>query len=238
MLPNGDVLVAEALTLAGTDQVRLRLRHVQHDAARRRRGRQPEPHHAAARRRRRRRGRDPRGVPGRAEPALRHGAARRHLLRRQHRRRGGLPLRGGRHPHHRAGAQARRVQARRALDAQPAAEPRRAEALCRRRLAQQHRRERHGGRGGPRRHLRARPRQRQEPHLRLRPAQPGRPGLGARDRRAVDGGQRARRPRRRDAARLSDLGAATAASTAGPIATGARRWTTACRRTRPWSPRP
>ena len=32
------------------------------------------------------------------------------------------------------------VQARRPLDAQPAAQPRRQEALCRRRLAQQHRR--------------------------------------------------------------------------------------------------
>ena len=106
-----------------------------------------------------------------------------------------------------AGAQAGRVQARRALDAQPAAEPRRAEALCRRRLAQQHRRPRHGGRGGPGRHLRARPRERHEPHLRRRPAQPRGPGLGAADRRAVDGGQRARRPRRRDPARLSHLGA-------------------------------
>ncbi len=46
-----------------------------------------------------------------------------------------------------------------------------------------------------------------QPHLRLRPAQPRRPGVGAHDRRALDGGQRARRPRRRDAARLPDLGA-------------------------------
>ena len=45
-----------------------------------------------------------------------------------------------------------------------------------------------------------------EPHLRERPAQSGRPRLGASDRRAVDVGQRARRARRRDAARLSDLG--------------------------------
>ena len=56
-------------------------------------------------------------------------------------------------------------------------------------------------------HPRARPRQRQQPHLRLRPAQPGGPGVGAAHRRAVDGGQRARRPGRRDAARLPDLGA-------------------------------
>ena len=90
---------------------------------------------------------------GRAEPAVRHGAGRRHLLCRQHRRRGRLSLRRGRGPHHRRGAEARRVQARRALDAEPAAERGRQEALCRRRLAQQHRRERHGGGGRPRRDL-------------------------------------------------------------------------------------
>ena len=49
----------------------------------------------------------------------------------------------------------------------------------RRRLAQQYRRERHGRRGGPGRHLRARSGQRQQPHLRRRPAQPRGPGLGA-----------------------------------------------------------
>ena len=49
--------------------------------------------------------------------------------------------------------------------------------------------------------------ERHQPHLRRRPAQPGGPRLGAADRRALDRGQRARRPRRRDAARLSDLGA-------------------------------
>ena len=36
VLPNGDVLVAEAMSIAGPDQVALRLRHAQHDAARRR----------------------------------------------------------------------------------------------------------------------------------------------------------------------------------------------------------
>ena len=63
------------------------------------------------------------------------------------------------------------------------------------------------GRARPRLHLRARSGHRQQPHLRRRPAQPGGPGLGAAHRRAVDGGQRARRPGRRDAARLPDLGA-------------------------------
>ena len=106
-----------------------------------------------------------------------------------------------------------------------------AAALRRRGLAEQHRRARHGGRRGPRLHLRTRPAHRSLPHLRRRPAQPGRPGLGADHRPAVDGGQRTRRPGRRDAARLPDLGAATAASTAGRTATGARRWTIGCRRT-------
>ena len=48
--------------------------------------------------------------------------------------------------------------------------------------------------------------ERREPHLRLGPAQSGGPGLGTANRRSLDGGQRARRPRRRDAARLPHLG--------------------------------
>ena len=67
----------------------------------------------------------------------------------------------------RQGPQAQRLQAGRTLDAQPAVEPRRAETLCRRRLAHQYRRRRHGGGGRPRGHPRARPRERQDPHLRL-----------------------------------------------------------------------
>ncbi len=71
---------------------RLRLRDALHDAPGCRRRAQPEPDHAPARRRRRRRGRDARGLPRRAEPALRHGAGGRHLLCRQHRRDRRLPL--------------------------------------------------------------------------------------------------------------------------------------------------
>ncbi len=48
VLPNGDVLVAEALSEPGGHQICLRLRHVQHDEARSRSGRQSESHHAAA----------------------------------------------------------------------------------------------------------------------------------------------------------------------------------------------
>ncbi|MGY4292682.1 glucose/arabinose dehydrogenase [Bradyrhizobium sp. i1.4.4] len=51
------------------------------------------------------------------------------------------------------GQAAHDVQAERPLDAQPARKPRRQEALCRCRLAQQHRRDGHGGRGRPRRGL-------------------------------------------------------------------------------------
>ena len=136
------------------------------------------------------------------------------------------------------GRQARRLQARRPLDAQPAAEPRRHEALRRRRLAQQHRRERHGGRGGPRRDLRDRPRERQAARI-FASGLRNPVGLAwePATRRALDRGQRARRPRRRDPARLPDLGSATAASTAGPTATGAGPSTTGCRRTRPRSRR-
>ncbi len=48
VLPNGDVLVAEALSEPGGHQIRLRLRHVQHDEARGRRGRKSKSHHAVA----------------------------------------------------------------------------------------------------------------------------------------------------------------------------------------------
>ena len=60
----------------------------------RRRRAQREPHHAAARRRRRRRRRDAHGVPDGPELAVRHGAGRRHALRRQHRRARALPVHG------------------------------------------------------------------------------------------------------------------------------------------------
>ncbi len=55
VLPNGDVLVAEATQVAGPAAQRVRLRHAGDDAARRRARRQRQPHHAAARRGRRRR---------------------------------------------------------------------------------------------------------------------------------------------------------------------------------------
>ena len=121
------------------------------------------------------------------------------------------------------------LQARRPLDPQPAGEPRRPAALRRRRLAQQHRRRaawrpRRAARRSGRSTSPPAPPASSPPACATRSASPG-----IRDRHALDRRQRARRPRRRDPARLPDLGRATAASTAGPGATGARRWTTACR---------
>ena len=76
------------------------------------------------------------------------------------------------------------VQAGRPLDAQPAAQPRPAQALCRRRLADQYRRQRHGGGGRPGRHLRARSCQRRAaasspPACAMRSAWPGSRTTGA-----------------------------------------------------------
>ena len=132
VLPNGDVLVAESTTLP-SESTRSLFDHAMIATMKRAacdRG-QPQPDHAAARCRRRRRRRDPRALPRRSEPALRHGAGGRPILCRQHRRHRRLPLRGRRRQDHRAGQEARRLQARRPLDAQPAAEPRRDPALCR-----------------------------------------------------------------------------------------------------------
>jgi hypothetical protein len=66
------------------------------------------------------------------------------------------PLCGGRGPHYSTWAETRRLQAWRALDAEPAAEPRWPEALCRGRFVQQYRRERHGRRARPSCDLRTR----------------------------------------------------------------------------------
>ena len=63
VLPNGDVLTAEALSLPGGIASVFDYAILDHDEARRRGRRQPEPHHALARCRRRRRRRIPRNVP-------------------------------------------------------------------------------------------------------------------------------------------------------------------------------
>ena len=88
------------------------------------------------------------------ELAVRHGAGRRRLLRRQHRRAWSrFPYtRGRRRGSTRAGTQARRPARRPAeppLDQEPDRQPRRQQALRHGRLEQQRRRERHGRRGRP-----------------------------------------------------------------------------------------
>ena len=170
--------------------------------------RQPQPHHAAARRRRRRRRRDPRDLPRRAEPALRHGAARRHLLCRQHRRR--------RWPSPMRTAPTRITGARpaasstfkpgghwtRNLLASPDGTKLYVGVGSLTNIADEGMEAEEGRAGIYELDLATGT----APHLRRGPAQPGRPRLGAVDRRALDRRQRARRARRRDAARLPDLG--------------------------------
>ena len=82
--------------------------------------------------------------------------------------------------------------------------------------------------------LESRRRDRRAPRLRVR-ACATRTGMAwePATRRAVDGGQRARRARQRPRARLHDLGRATAASTAGRTATTASTSTSACKPPRP-----
>ena len=94
VLPNGDVLAAEALTWSRAACAAL-FDYAMFSTMQRAAAVGPSPNRITLLR-------DadgdgvaemPRDLPRRAEPALRHGAARRHLLRRQHRRRGRLPLR-------------------------------------------------------------------------------------------------------------------------------------------------
>ena len=125
VLPNGDVLVAESNQVAGPTRT---LFGYAMQATMRRAAALGE----SANRITLLRDADGDGIAERrdvfmrgTEPAVRHGAGGRHFLCRQHRRRGGLPLCGGRRPHHGARAQTDQLQAERTLDAEPAAEPRR-----------------------------------------------------------------------------------------------------------------
>ena len=70
-------------------------------------------------------------------------------------------------------------------------------------------------------------------HLRIGPAQSERHGLAAGHRRAVDGGERARRTRQRSCSGLPDLGEGRRASTAGRTAIRASTSTTASSRRAP-----
>ena len=177
-------------------------------------------------------------VPRGPEFAVRHGAGRRRPLRRQHRRGRALSLHGRRHRrspapgvkvadlpggplnHHWTKniiASRDGTQALRRPSAPTATSPR--TAWTRRTTAP--------------RSSRSIAATGADARVRLRPAQSERPGLGAADRRAVDGGQRARRARQRPRARLPDLGEGRRRSTAGPTATTASTSTRASQPQRP-----
>ena len=124
------------------------------------------------------------------------------------------------------------------LDQVPDRQPGRIEALCRRRLQQQHHGEWHGGRGRPRGDLGSGSRHRAQAHLRLGNPQSDRGRLRTANSQLVGGRQRARRDRPKPGARLSDFGAAEAASMAGPTAITDSTWMRACGRNAPtWSPK-
>ena len=110
------------------------------------------------------------------------------------------------------------------------------QALRRRRLAQQHRRARHGGGGRPRRDLGVRPRRRHQPAssppaCATRSASPGSPRPAPSGPWSTSATASATRPRP-----TTSPPSGTAASTAGPGATGAGPSTTASRRTPRSSP--
>ena len=174
------------------------------------RGSERESHYAAARRGWRRRRGAPLGPPRGSQFAVRHGAGRQSAVRRRHRRAAELSL-WRRSDAHRRERDAHRDSSRRSaqpsLDQERHREPGRQEALRDGGLQQQRRRARHRRGGRPRRHLGNRRRARQLTHLRVGPPQSERHGVGTRHRRAVDGGQRARRARQRPRPRLHDLGA-------------------------------
>ena len=135
VLPNGDVLAAEALQ---QEQPVHSIFDYAMVATMRRAaalGVSPNRITLLARPRRRRRRRDAPRLSRRPQPALRHGSGRRHVLCRQYRRTRRLPVRARRDEALRPRPQARLVQARRPLDAQPAGDAGRGGDLCRRRLA-------------------------------------------------------------------------------------------------------
>ena len=130
-------------------------------------------------------------VPRGPEFAVRHGAGRRRLLRRQHRRGGALSLQGRRDADHRApatkvadlpGGPINHHWTKNLIASRDGSQ-----ALRHRRLQQQRRRERHRRARTSRAAIWEIDRATgAAARLRLRPAQSERPGLGAADRRAVD----------------------------------------------------
>ena len=240
VLPNGDVLVAETNAPPKPEDGKGVKGWLMKQFMKRAGAGTPsaEPDHPAARRRRRRQRRDARRLPREPALAVRHGAGRQRLLRRQHRRRSSA---------------SRTSRARRRIDAAPtnvAALPGGpinhhwtknviASNDGARLYATVGSNSNVGENGMAAEEGRAAiweidATQRPGTRLRERPAQPERHGLGQR-RHAVDGRQRARRAGQRPGARLPHLGDATAPSTAGRTATTASTSTTASSRSGPSS---
>ena len=224
ILPNGDVLVVQSKQPWPSRSTARRTWSWAGSSPGSLRGgdsRAEQPHHAAARRQRRRQARDAKRLPRSPQLALRRGAGRQRPLRRQYRCDRSLSLHDRRYEDHRARHRADAASGRPhrpPLDQKPGRKPGRVAALRRRRVEQQHHRERHRGGDEPCRHLGGRTGNRPLAHLRERPAQPERLDLRAGKRRAVDRGQRARRTWPQSRARLYDLGEGRRASTAGPTA--------------------
>ena len=178
------------------------------DEARGRGHAQRQSHQLAAQHKRRRRGRPALCVFARLEFTVWHGAGGRPAVCRGVGRGAALPLPNRRHANHRKRIEGDGLAGRQhqpPLDKKPHCQSRRPQTLCDGGFQQQRRRTRHGGRNRPCCDLGNRPGQRAKPLVRQRPSQPQRHGLGTGQRRAVDGGERARRAGQRLGARLHDF---------------------------------
>ena len=180
VLPNGDVLAAEAL-LTQPEPVTSLFDYAMfsHAETGGRHGREPQPHHAFARRRPRRGRRDPERVSRPAASAVRHGAYWRHVLRRRHGR-AVVPryMKGAKSDQGEPGWRPTRITGGtgpRIFCGRPARP-----SLHRGGIAHQYRRKGHGGRTGARR-IHEFDLDTGQPHLCLRIAQSCGPRVGASD---------------------------------------------------------
>ena len=191
---------------AGDDPEAIDRRQGQEPLGQGRQGRQPD--HAAAQEHRCRWRMGEARLRRTPALAVRRAADRRLPVRRQHRRHREVSLqrRGNADHGARRGIRGPAGHHQSPLDQGIAGEPGRHQAVCRRRLQQQHHRER-TGRGIP-----ARGRARggrghwRQPDLRVGPAQSDRAPMGAADRQALGHRQRTRRDRRGPGTGLHDLG--------------------------------
>ena len=210
VLPNGDVLVAETNAPERPEDKKGIKGYFMGKAQKKAGAGVPSANRITLLRdRRRRQGRIPQRIPQGPEFAVRHGAGRQRLLRREHGCGHALQVPRGCLDHRRTGHESRGPAGRAdqpSLDQEPDREPRRQASVRHRRLEQQRRRARHGERGATRRDPGDRCGDRRIARVRFGIAQSERPGLAAAERRALDRGQRARRARQRSRARLHHLG--------------------------------